>query len=153
MCQAACPLGRQKNKAAFLCIMVGVTWHLFNTLSFKVIRVQDLSLQNPQLLNKIEYLRKCELIVRGLLYNSGTWTTLIKCAESSELLLLLFQENSGFALPQHLGILFVSSGCLDFQAELWGWDGGDRGGRGLSKGRGEPLGEQRVKQEGSVRGS
>lgn len=118
-----------------------------------MIRVQDLSLQNPQLLNKVEYLRKCELIVRGLLYNSGTWTTVIRCAESSELLLLLSQENSGFALPQHLGILFVSSGCLDFQAELWGWDGGDRGGRGLSKGRGEPLGEQRVEQEGSVWGS
>ena len=44
-------------------------------------------------------------MVRGLLYNSGTWTTLIKCAESSELFLLFFQENSGFALPQHLGIL------------------------------------------------
>ena len=44
-------------------------------------------------------------MVRGLLYNSGTWTTLIKCAEGSELFLLLFQENSGFALPQHLGIL------------------------------------------------
>ena len=39
------------------------------------------------------------------MYNSGTWTTLIKCAEGSELFLLLFQENSGFALPQHLGIL------------------------------------------------
>lgn len=44
-------------------------------------------------------------MVRGLLYNSRTWTTLIKCAESSELFLLFFQENSGFALPQHLGIL------------------------------------------------
>lgn len=91
-------------------------------------------------------------MVRGLLYNSGTWTTLIKCAEGSELFLLLFQENSGFALPQHLGILCQVS-CLDFQAELWGWEGGERGGRGRSEGRGELLGEQRVKQEGSVQGA
>ena len=66
---------------------------------------------------------------------------------------LLFQENSGFALPPRLGILFVSSACLDFQAELWAWEGGERGGRDMSEGRGEPQGEQRVKQEGSVRGS
>lgn len=47
----------------------------------------------------------------------------------------------------------VSSECLDFQAELWGWEGGERGGRGRSEGRGELLGEQRVKQEGSVQGA